>query len=385
MNTFKGFEWNLDTNISAYQYVTIVLDTAYVSGIGWTNKEEQQFKDELYPKLEKAGYTIVKANKDIYSDTFKKDITNDKTDIYMHPRVFEGYIKDSEICGLIDLLTNCDCIKDAKVVKAVTHYDITDSQYRQLIIDRAKDILERYKPIDDKTFAMDFAKECRLPRIGDNKNISVDDIDYQTVSNIVDIAKSLNAITNQKDYAKNLLMSLSERLSKATNTVDVKDIEEELFYKPYNKEIKNFTVVNEYYHNELYDFCHSVEEKYNNLLNNSTLQHLTVESTDEHEETGFCKEIIDENTINSDGTIGTEKDYYRLVAINEEEIFAPIDDKVYSSREEARANIDRTRYAEVSYDDLSNEIFDLRLQHHNSLIDSGVINNKKKLRIERND
>lgn len=78
---------------------------------------------------------------------------------------------------------------------------------------------------------------------------------------------------------------------------------------------------------------------------------IAIESTEDYTDTNFHKNLVDLDTI-IDGAYGREKDFFRLVTVDVDGKVKPIDERIYESIEQARIDIDTSRYTEINYDDI---------------------------------
>lgn len=204
----SDFEWDIDLPFSDYKRVHINIASAYRMGQGWTERDSILFEQELYPKLKEAGFNI-EPPKDNWGCPHLKGINRGegKLDLYMHPMEFTGYVTEEQLQRVMKVLNSCDkdIIKGARINSIRDCYDLSDTRYEEMIFVRAKEILSY---CDKKTrsddIALDFARNCRLQRVGDGTGICSDDIDVRAVKNIVDIAKQLDYFEKTKTKNKEM-------------------------------------------------------------------------------------------------------------------------------------------------------------------------------------
>lgn len=204
----KDFEWDIDLPYSDYKRVHIHIASAYQMGKGWTERDSSLFERELYPKLREAGFRI-ELPKDDWGCPHLKGMTRSegRLDLYMHPMEFTGYVTEEQLQKVVKVLNSCDkdIIKGVRVSSIRDCYDLSDTQYEEMIVARAKEILsfcDKKTRSDD--IALDFARECRLQRVGDSTGISSSDIDVRAVKNIVDVAKQLDYFEKSKTKNKEM-------------------------------------------------------------------------------------------------------------------------------------------------------------------------------------
>ena len=106
----------------------------------------------------------------------------------------------------------------------------------------------------------------------------------------------------------------------------------------------------------------NTNERSDNVAEQNRIK-VAIESTDDHTDTGFHQELVDTDIRNEDGSFGKVKDFYRIVAINENGRIAAYDDRVFESSAEARAAVAELPGLElVIYDDLVHEAGDIMTQ-----------------------
>lgn len=208
----EPFDWNMEIspNVilepSEFKRVYIGIHSDYQMGTGWTEKQANTFHTEVHNKLRSYGFTVDEP-KDSYSCAIlSKGYKHDKTYLYLHPMEFTGYIRDEDCEKVMSALAECKCIKDFTLKFQHECYDLRDVQYSNLITQNAMNIINRFKENYDKTdksviddFAWEFAKNNNIPRVGDKSGFSSDDIGYNTIRNILTVAKELGALDKNLD------------------------------------------------------------------------------------------------------------------------------------------------------------------------------------------
>lgn len=189
--------------VSEYVHVRIDLDSAYKWGRGWTPVEAEAFKEDVYPKLEEAGFKIEIA-KNSYSSDYLKTVTPSPTSIYMHPMEFTGYATAEEVDKMVAALKSCTTC-EIRDVQTKETYKLSDYSYRKLLEEHSKEILELVKEAKSKcsehfkfdatNFAFRFAEKYRVPRVGDNSGVlGNSDVDCEWIINFIGITEALGLV-----------------------------------------------------------------------------------------------------------------------------------------------------------------------------------------------
>ncbi len=209
MGDFKDFKLNIrdgELKIAKEHNVQIRLISDYKWGSGWTSSQAEKFEDIVYDALRNAS-------KDFYIEPCKDDLGcphlksrewRNKLDLYLHPQEFTGYANPEDLRLILktlekeckDVIYNIDLNIDRKV------YDLTDAAYNELLFNNAKEIADKAAEIKAKyghfgDIGFDYARECRIPRVGDGVGLGWSDTDIQAVSNIVKVADKLGYIDKQ--------------------------------------------------------------------------------------------------------------------------------------------------------------------------------------------
>lgn len=205
---FDGFKLDPGKEISDYERVTIALQTDYMDGSGWNAAQRHRFKSEVYPALEKAGYSIKNLGDkwgpcpDLVSPS-----PSNKLCLYMHPQAFTGYGRMDDIDRIIDVLQECKSVYDVRLHYHEPVYDISDYQYKDMILSRSDEIIKclqdavvRGDYLHPSDIGFEFARNNRIPRIGDGSGISFSDTDVQVIRDIYLIAEKQGLL--DKDFIK---------------------------------------------------------------------------------------------------------------------------------------------------------------------------------------
>ena len=206
MNIFAKLNLESPVEISDYSRVTITTETAYQNGRGWTGYEAMQYENEVYPALRNAGFTIEKPDDDFGCPHLKIKEFGNKFDLYMHPESFTGYGKAEDIEKVIEVLKTCTkSIGKVELYYSEPVYDLNDYQYNDFLVSHSKEIVACIQEAMDKgiknfgDIGFEFARNCRLNRVGDGSGISFSDTDVRTITNIYNVAKELGVFDREKE------------------------------------------------------------------------------------------------------------------------------------------------------------------------------------------
>ena len=196
MSAFSDFKLDPPVDISDYEQVTISLRTDYMDGTGWLNRGNRyMFEEEVYPKLEEAGYKISDPDPGSCPYICSNEPGN-KLNLYLHPQAITGDGKMDDINKIIGVLKGCDTVYDAHLYYHEPVYDIPDYVYHDFLLDHSDEIVECLQNavlngewMHKSEIGFDFARDCRIPRVGDSSGIGFSDVDVQTVRDIYMIAE----------------------------------------------------------------------------------------------------------------------------------------------------------------------------------------------------
>lgn len=186
MAKFNQFQWDSDKidKLPKFDFhFHIHIHSKYKWGEGWENKDAEEFKSEIFPKLEAEGFTIAAPEIIGACETLKSKTP--QTDIYVHPMELTGYATESEIETLLKIFSEANCIYSTELSKKTSVFDISDDEYKALINEHAEAIEKCFRRNDMRwSIGFDFAEQCRLPRVGDSAGLCAMDIDVKTISNM---------------------------------------------------------------------------------------------------------------------------------------------------------------------------------------------------------
>lgn len=196
MSIFKGFKADPPAKLSDYENVTIALQTDYMDGSGWNKGQATAFEEDVYPALKLAGFKLVEAEQKAYCPYIRSAEINNKLNLYLHPQAITGDGKMDDINKIIDTLKECPTVYDVRLHYHEPVYDISDHAYHTFLLEHSDEIIEcmqeailRGKEIYRGEIGYEFARDCRLPRIGDGSGFGFDDTDVQTIRDIYIMAE----------------------------------------------------------------------------------------------------------------------------------------------------------------------------------------------------
>ncbi len=195
-NRIPEFEWKGKSELRMAKEldVHIHMDAGYMMGSGWTPEQRKTFEEELYPKLEEAGYFIEKHGNGECDMLYRADRNgnrnrHDKFNLYMHPSDFAGYASKEDIDRITEILNSCKCISNARPAFVKEVYDMDDSQYVAFLArnyDGIRRYVEDYPEKDRWMVASEFVKRYRIPRVNARNIISSSDIDICFIHGIME-------------------------------------------------------------------------------------------------------------------------------------------------------------------------------------------------------
>lgn len=196
MEVFGRFKLKPPVNVSDYERVTIAIRTDYMDGTGWNKGQATAFEEDVYPVLELAGFKLVEAEQKAYCPYIRSVERDNKLNLYLHPQAITGDGKMDDIAKIIDTLKECPTVYDVRLHYHEPVYDISDHAYHEFLLEHSDEIIKciqnavfRGEWMHKGEIGFDFARECRIPRIGDGSGISFSDVDVQTVRDIYMIAE----------------------------------------------------------------------------------------------------------------------------------------------------------------------------------------------------
>lgn len=164
----------------------------------WLHEDAVVFKKQVIDKLSEIGFTIKNDGPFTASYIVGKD-KNDKTNLYLHPLEFTGYMKLEDVEKILSVLENCTCTSVSKA-EFFYAYDISDDEYRDILTAHSKDILSFVREYWKKEASvincvLNFVSQYRIPRAGDSCILS-QNVAYGWVKNFINIVNALGIISS---------------------------------------------------------------------------------------------------------------------------------------------------------------------------------------------
>lgn len=211
--TNKDFKWDFsgiksEDLYSEYKKVRIDIKGVYAFGTGYL-VDSSAFKRELYPELAKAGYLVCFSRDNGVCDELRlvsKDSPRNNIhlnsealfNVYMHPAEFTGYMKDSDVEEITEILKKNSFVKDVEVTYKKPVLNLTNNEYEKVIRDNFTNICKyiahlkelKYSNIDA---AFEFARNYGNITLEDPKTVlSSDTVEIRYITDFLKNLKSLN-------------------------------------------------------------------------------------------------------------------------------------------------------------------------------------------------
>lgn len=192
---------------SKYKRVHFNLDGNYKLGTGMSKEEHYEFYNLLTFQLVNKGFKLDKYNSDEGCPSIIPSRVFEKTQLYLHPMEFDGYLDDVEIQKVketLDFLKDLDVIHDWELSKEKEVSDLTPSTYRQLLIENTSNIADWLEKLEATGTSMHqagslFANHFRIPRVGDKVGLYSLDMDYSFVNELYEIKQALEDRAKEND------------------------------------------------------------------------------------------------------------------------------------------------------------------------------------------
>ncbi len=202
--SFPG--WGIEPAIdeSTIYSFNMKIGSAYGDG-GWPEgaRQGEEFRNEVYPKLEKAGFKI-QHSRDVGCDTIGRELSGiTNRYVYLHPEQFSGYMTKDDIDKLKKVVDNCPLtIKGAnEVFRCKPVLSISNDAYKHIIISKLPEIVKAYDQYgyryayDAKEFAQEFMKQYGIERAGGNSYGGLG-FDFEVLSTALESLESVGYIQN---------------------------------------------------------------------------------------------------------------------------------------------------------------------------------------------
>lgn len=209
---------------SEYLRFRLLIKTGYEWGSGWSSLEEAhlfQYEVRGIPFCGMFTEGDIQVRKGEMGSCDTLFVPDTPMDVYVHPMELTGYATFEQIMDLVAIFAHFRSVKGVGELQTAEVYDLSDHEYRRRISDLTLDILEAAKMAKNLgvlyDFAFDFAKECRIPRVGDSSCYSNLDTDIELIENIVKTFKSLSFL----DEAAPAKVPINERTEFIGQIIDI--------------------------------------------------------------------------------------------------------------------------------------------------------------------
>ena len=208
----EKFTWNFSSIApeclySEYKKVRIGIEGVYAYGTGYL-VDKTAFERELYPELAIAGYLVDFSRtygvcdelRLVSKDSLRNNICLNPEalfNVYMHPAEFIGYMKDSDVEEITEILKKNSFVKNVEVTYKKPVLNLTNNEYKKVIRDNFTNICKyiahfkelKYSNIDA---AFEFARNYGNITLEDPKTVlSSDTVEVRYIMEFLDNLKSL--------------------------------------------------------------------------------------------------------------------------------------------------------------------------------------------------
>lgn len=226
----------IDERKSKYVYCRLAIKGLYEWGIGYLSSDRMRaFETEAYNALRAKGFEIKRSGSSSVSDTLTKPGT--KTSVYMHPMEFTGPVLPEDIDAIVSALYKCSAITEVNIEETSTMYDLTDMEYRDILLDNASCMAEHIVKNRPYINTINFIYATRLNRVscplvgGTGSN----DIDYDVITTmfslIDDMLKKnmpgygiIDSIEEWASTTKKRIHTLDEKIKDATAKMSLNEL-----------------------------------------------------------------------------------------------------------------------------------------------------------------
>lgn len=208
----EKFTWNFSSIdpeclYSEYKKVRIGIEGVYAYGTGYL-VDKTAFERELYPELAIAGYLVDFSRtygvcdelRLVSKDSLRNNICLNSEalfNVYMHPAEFTGYMTDSDVEEITEILKKNSFVKNVEVTYKKPVLNLTNNEYKKVIRDNFTNICKyiaylkelKYSNIDA---AFEFARNYGNITLEDPKTVlSSDTVEVRYIMEFLDNLKSL--------------------------------------------------------------------------------------------------------------------------------------------------------------------------------------------------
>ena len=190
---FRNLELEIPTDfkVAEEQRVSIVIDGLYGWGVGYI-VDPDEYKDNVYPKFIGTGYEMEESRFSGACSRLYSPEEGNKLDLYMHPMSYDGYASPADAAKVAAILSECPLVKGVRidVIEEIV-YDLSDEEYEAFlkehkdeIINGIKEFLATGGDVSKGDIGFDFAREARIPRVGDGAGLCSSDTDIRVITEI---------------------------------------------------------------------------------------------------------------------------------------------------------------------------------------------------------
>lgn len=245
----EKFTWNFSSIApeclySEYKKVRIGIEGVYAYGTGYL-VDKTAFERELYPELAIAGYLVDFSRtygvcdelRLVSKDSLRNNICLNPEalfNVYMHPAEFTGYMKDSDVEEITEILKKNSFVKNVEVTYKKPVLNLTNNEYKKVIRDNFTNICKyiahlkelKYSDIDA---AFEFARNYGNITLEDPKTVlSSDTVEVRYITEFLDNLKSLEIdIRDLNKLSKE--KSISAKKDNEKSKLKIPDIIKDLF------------------------------------------------------------------------------------------------------------------------------------------------------------
>lgn len=201
----------------------IRISAGYALGRGWTDRQEQTYREELKNAISKV-FGEDKENR-IKTDTDYVELSQTSCGFYAHPMEWDGYADNKNLAKVEKVLRSMNCVTDIKPVEKELLSPLSITDYENLIADNYPNIRKWFmvfdiengydrRPKDSASYeaGIEFAKQNRLHIRNPfdkvtgvlDRNYSSMDADARLVSCLYRAYQSQKAYEKQQQSEKNV-------------------------------------------------------------------------------------------------------------------------------------------------------------------------------------
>lgn len=192
-------ELHQDLVMSDYARFYVPIVTEYKIGNGWKDAKDQAML--FHHEVRNLPAALRSINAQIeegdYGACDTLYIPKTPMNMYMHPMELTGYATVEQLMTILSAVSSMSSVKEIGNVEIDNVYELNDHTYRQMLAKLAPEILEAAMLAKELgivyDFPFDFAKHCRVPRVGDASCYCSTDTDIEYVENLVTALKAFDS------------------------------------------------------------------------------------------------------------------------------------------------------------------------------------------------